>query len=85
MPSAKIITNRLLNRSAITPPNGLNKATGNIAIIPAIARLLADPVFWVIHHTSTNWVNELPTKDNAWPAQMEKKRGFQFCSSVVCD
>ncbi len=76
--SVMIITIRRLRRSAITPPSGLNNAEGSMAMMPAVARAVGEPVSWVIHHTNTNWVSALPNSDNAWPDQMAKKRGFQF-------
>src|SRR5512133_2269540 len=76
--SVVIIIIRRLRRSAITPPRGLKSAEGSMAMMPAVARAVGEPVSWVIHHTNTNWVKELPTKDNAWPDHTVKKRGFQF-------
>jgi hypothetical protein len=52
-------------------------AIGRRPAIPAVARALAEPVVWVIHHMRTNWVRELPMRERLWPPKKKAKFLFQ--------
>ena len=50
---------------------------GNKAIIDAVARVVADPVDLVIHHTIENCTNWVPTSESTWPEAINKKGAIQ--------
>jgi len=80
--SATIMMIRRLRRSMSGPMNGPSRIWGSIATRVAVASIVADPVFWVIHHTSANCTSDEPRSDNACPLQIKKNFGAQLFAAA---
>jgi hypothetical protein len=78
IPSATSITFRRSQRSIKAPTNGPKITPGSIEIRVAKARMVADPVFSVIHQTKPNWAIALPTQERVCPVQIVKNKGAHF-------
>ena len=67
----------------MAPAKGLTMISGMMATAEAVARMEADPVVLVSHHTRANWTRDEPKSENAWLIQNMKKGFFQLALMVL--
>jgi hypothetical protein len=72
-----IIDIRRFHRSTRAPAIGPMTIPGSREIKVAVAKIVAEPVVSVSHHTSANWTTPLPNREKACPVQMVKNLNFQ--------
>lgn len=73
--SATSITMRRSQRSMRALARGPSRTPGSMEMRVAIARMVADPIWAVIHRINPNWATALPTQERVWPVQMVKNKG----------
>jgi hypothetical protein len=81
--SATIMIRRRFHRSTSAPTNGPSTICGRSATSETVARMVAEPVFCVSHHTRANCTSAEPTSEKACPVQMVKNFAAQRSGTAV--